>query len=111
MGSFIKGDVVVVPFPFSDLSETKVRRPALVITRLDGEDLILCMITTQFRSDRYVITLFGEDFVDGSIDKDSYIRPNRLFTADSKLVIEKRGILKTEKIDEVVAKLIEIIKS
>jgi len=37
MAEFIKGDVVVVPFPFSDLTQAK-RRPALVIATLAGED-------------------------------------------------------------------------
>ena len=45
MGRFIKGDVVVVPFPFSDLSTSK-RRPALVLADLAGDDLILCQITS-----------------------------------------------------------------
>jgi len=40
---FVKGDVVVVPFPFSDLTEAK-RRPALVLAELDGDDRILCQI-------------------------------------------------------------------
>ena len=35
----MKGDVVVVPFPFSDLTEAK-RRPALVLAELDGDDRI-----------------------------------------------------------------------
>jgi len=43
---FVKGDVVVVPFPFSDLTGAK-RRPALVLAELDGEDRILCQITSQ----------------------------------------------------------------
>jgi len=41
MGRFVKGDVVVVPFPFSDLAMSK-RRPALVIANLAGDDLVLC---------------------------------------------------------------------
>jgi len=41
MEKFIKGDVVVIPFPFSDLSGSK-RRPALIISNLEGYDLILC---------------------------------------------------------------------
>lgn len=45
MAKFVRGDVVVVPFPFSDLSQSK-RRPALVITSLDGDGLILCQITS-----------------------------------------------------------------
>ncbi len=46
MAGFIKGDVVVVPFSFSDLSHLK-RRPALVISTLQGNDVILCQITRQ----------------------------------------------------------------
>ncbi|TET61184.1 MAG: hypothetical protein E3J52_01960 [Promethearchaeota archaeon] len=44
MARFIKGDVVIVPFPFSDLTKSK-RRPALVISNLKGDDIILCQIT------------------------------------------------------------------
>ena len=44
MARFVKGDVVVVPFPFSDLSQSK-RRPALIIASLEGDDAILCQIT------------------------------------------------------------------
>ena len=46
MARFVKGDIVVVPFPFSDLTQAK-RRPALVITTLKGDDIILCQITSQ----------------------------------------------------------------
>jgi mRNA interferase MazF len=45
VAKFIKGDVVVIPFPFSDLTQSK-RRPALVIAELEGDDLILCQITS-----------------------------------------------------------------
>ena len=41
MERFVKGDVVVVPFPFSDLTQAK-RRPALIIAELEGTDLIFC---------------------------------------------------------------------
>jgi len=44
---FVKGDVVVVPFTFSDLTQAK-RRPALVVSVLEGDDLILSQITSQF---------------------------------------------------------------
>jgi hypothetical protein len=46
MGRFVKGDVVVAPFPFSDLSAAK-RRPALVVASLTGDDVILCQITSK----------------------------------------------------------------
>ena len=109
MGKFIKGDVVVVPFPFSDLSSSK-KRPALVITQLSGEDVILCQITTPIRPDGYSISLLDTDFISGSIKYDSTIRPNRLFTADSKTINYCAGKLSSSKIKEVVDKIIEIIQ-
>ncbi len=42
----VKGDVVVVPFPFSSLADQK-RRPALIISNQIGSDFILCQITSK----------------------------------------------------------------
>lgn len=109
MAEFIKGDVVVVPFPFSDLTQAK-RRPALVVSKLEGDDLILCQITSQFIKDNYAISLTDKDFVKGSLKQQSNIRPNRIFTADSHIVLYKVGSLKTEKLNEVIEKIVEIIR-
>ena len=46
MEKFVKGEVVVVPFPFTDLSAAK-RRPAIIIANLKGDDLILAQITSK----------------------------------------------------------------
>ncbi len=108
MGKFVKGEVVVVPFPFSDLSSTK-RRPALVIASLTGDDVILCQITSKSISDDYTIPLLISDFSSGTITQDSNIRPNRLFTADSNIILYQAGKIKTEKLRQVVKKIIEII--
>jgi mRNA interferase MazF len=110
MGKFVKGDVVVIPFPFSDLSASK-KRPAFVVTQLAGDDVILCMITTPAKTDGYSIPINKADFVAGGIDHDSHIRPNRLFTADSKLVSRSAGKLSKKKIEQVVSKIIEIVQS
>jgi mRNA interferase MazF len=61
VGGFVKGDVVVVLFPFSDLSSAK-KRPALVIAALDGDDVLLCQITSRLISDQYSIPLTSEQF-------------------------------------------------
>jgi mRNA interferase MazF len=109
MAEFVKGDVVVVPFPFSDLTQAK-RRPALVIANLAADDLILCQITSQNITDRYAITLQSSDFSDGGLNQTSNIRPNRLFTADRGIILYKAGQLKTEKLNEAIAKIVEIIE-
>ena len=49
MARFVKGDVVVVPFPFSDLTQAK-RRPALVVASLRGDDVVLYQITSRLVS-------------------------------------------------------------
>ena len=55
MGKPIAGEVVVIPFPQSNLQPGK-RRPALVVADLPGDDLILCQITSRARSDAWSST-------------------------------------------------------
>jgi len=110
MGRFVKGDVVVVPFPFTDLSNLK-RRPALAVTQLSGDDVILCQITTPHRADGYSISLSRADFTSGGLKHDSTIRPNRLFTADSNIIAYCAGKLSAEKVREVIEKLVQIIRA
>ena len=107
MEKLIKGNVVVLPFPFSDLSNTK-KRPALIIAVLEGDDIILCQITSS-RSDKYSILLENKDFKEGNLNIESNIRPNRLFTADKSLVLYKVGSLKENKVQEVITKIEQIL--
>ena len=100
MEEFVKGDVVVLPFPFSDLSKSK-KRPALVVANLEDQDIILCQITSEVRVDNYSIVLSNNDFKKGSLNLTSIIRPNRLFTADKSIILYKIGSLKESKIKEV----------
>ncbi len=109
MARFVKGDIIVVPFPFSDLTQTK-RRPALVISALEGNDLSLCQITSQSVRDNYAILLDDKDFNTGSLKQSNYIRPNRIFTADNHIVLYRVGDLKLDKINEIIEKVIEIIR-
>lgn len=110
MAGFVKGDVVVVPFPFSDLSGNK-RRPALVVATLSGDDLILCQITSQQTNDRYAIPLDPADFAQGSLKQNSNARPNRLFTADSRIILYRAGTLARTKVDKVAEAIVDIIRA
>jgi len=107
MGSFVKGEVVVFPFPFSDLSDSK-RRPALVLADLSGDDLILCMITKSQR-DSDSISVSDADFSSGKLNQLSNVRANRLFTGDANLIYYSAGQLKPNKVKEVVDKLVDIL--
>lgn len=108
MAKSMKGDVVVVPFPFSDLTQTR-RRPAFVIASLEGDDVILCQITSQTIRDQYAISINDDDFENGSLKQPSNIRPNRLFTADSHIILYRTGNLRREKINEVISKVVQIV--
>ena len=111
MGKFVKGDIVVLPFPFSDLSASK-KRPALVVASVQPfDDLILCMITSQSTTDARAVPLTATDFTTGGLPSVSNIRPNRLFTADSAIVVRIAGRLSTAKIEAVVTEIIRIISA
>lgn len=109
MAKPVKGDVVVVPFPFSDLSQAK-RRPALVVADLDGDDLILCQITSQSVRDRYAVVLAAGDFHQGSLNQISNARPNRLFTADHRLVLYQVGKLTIQKMTDITHMIVQIMR-
>jgi mRNA interferase MazF len=108
MGAFVKGDVVVAPFPFSDLSAAK-KRPALVVATLTGNDIILCQITSQVAADSYAVPLTDRDFTSGGLRQASNVRPNRLFTAESSIILYRAGTISTTKMHEVLTKLVQIL--
>jgi mRNA interferase MazF len=110
MAGFVKGDVVVIPFPFSDLSGNK-RRPALVLATLPGNDIILCQITSRNRKDKFTLALSLADFISGSLPVESYIRPNRIFTADKTIIVRKAGIIKKNVMNTVTETLVELFNS
>lgn len=109
MARFVKGDVVVVPFPFSDLTHAK-RRPALVVAEADGSALLLCQITSQAARDCYAVRLNDADFESGSLHKSSHIRTNRVFTADGGIVLYAAGRLRRAKTDEAVETLVALLR-
>lgn len=109
MEGFVKGDIVVIPFPFSDLSKSK-RRPAIVLKELTGNDLILCQITSKKTKDIYSISLSEKEFKKGTLKQESNIRPNKLFTADNSIIEYKAGTLKETKTKEVIEKICKMFK-
>lgn len=111
MAEFVKGDVVVTPFPFSDLTSS-IRRPALVVANLKGNDLILCQITSKERPlDPYQIILNHGDFSKKGLKTMSFIKPSIIFTLRKSIIIRNIGKISKEKIKEVEDKICNIIKS
>lgn len=108
MAGFVRGEIVVVPFPFSDLSNSK-RRPALVLADLPGDDIILCQITSQYTKDGFAVQIGPSEFKSGTLAKPSYIRPNRIFTADKSIIIKKVAQVNEEVLQEAITTIIDLI--
>ena len=109
MGESVKGEVVIVPFPFSDLSRIK-KRPALVVADLQGDDRILCQITSQSYGDPYSIPLNSDDFNFGGLMMESWVRPNKIFTFESSIIEKSVGHLNSQKINEIIGVIIKILR-
>ena len=107
MERFVKGNVVVLPFPYTDLSKIK-KRPSLVVANLKGNNIILCQITGQPRPDPDLVNMKNTDFQTGSLHRDSFIMPSFLFTIHKSKIDYVAGKLNLEKIKEVEKKLCEI---
>jgi mRNA interferase MazF len=90
MGRPLIGDVVVVTFPFSDLSGSK-KRPAFVAGHAEHGELILCQITSQPYASKNSVTITPEDFATQGLDRVSFARPDKLFTADESIVARVIG--------------------
>lgn len=108
MGRFVRGEVVVIPFPFSDLTATK-RRPALVVADLPGDDVMLCQITSQPTANAFAINLSDQDFLTGGINRPSTIRPERIFTADTHIIVRGIGKVSDAKLREVASAITRIV--
>jgi mRNA interferase MazF len=109
MENFVKADVVVIPFPFSNLSESK-RRPALVLADLPGNDILLCQITSQVSNKQLELSLEAKDFISGSLPVNSYIRPTRIFTADKNIIVRKTGTVSSDLMDKVIDGLVSVLR-
>ena len=89
------GAVILVRFPFSDLSQSKLR-PAVVLVHADRGDWILCQITSKPYGDPRAVQITDADFATGGLRLVSYARPGKLFTAHQTLFSAEAGELNAE---------------
>jgi len=103
------GAVVLVPFPFSDLSQAKLR-PAVVLAGVDRGDWILCQVTSRPYSDPKALMLSDESLADGSLRRVSFARPGKLFTANSTLLRAQVGQLTQETLGQLIDAVCAMIR-
>jgi mRNA interferase MazF len=100
MARFVSGEVVVVPFPFTDLQSAKVR-PAIVIASLSRGDLILCQITSHAGSHPTPVQILQSDFERGGLARLSFASPHRVVTANESCIRRSVGKLKAAKLNDI----------
>ena len=108
MERFVSGNLVVIDFPFSDLTELK-RRPSLVLKNISGNDFILCQITSNSYHQHEEVIITNNDLSEGKLRKFSYVRFTKLFTLDKSLIRYKLGKVNSNKLSEILNRLHEYL--
>ena len=103
------GSIVLVPFPFSDLSQSK-RRPAVVLASAERGDWILCQITSKPYADARAVELTDADFARGGLRLVSYARPTKLFTAHESLFVAEVGFLSAVALKRIADEVVSVIQ-
>ena len=104
-----KGSVVLLRFPFSDLSQSKLR-PAVVLASADRDDWILCQLTSKPYGDVRAIQITDADFASGGLRLMSYARPAKLFTAHRSLFVAEPGKLRPDALAKVREAVLDVLK-
>ena len=108
-----QGEILIVPFPFSDLRSVK-RRPVLVLSKKrDNEisdDIITCGITSNLKDSKYSVLIENKNLARGQIPVKSRIKVNKLFTIDKRIVEKSIGAIDKETFDKVKMEFHNLLK-
>ena len=109
-----RGDVVLIPFPFTDLSTFK-QRPALVLSsdefNAGSQDVITAAITSHLSHHALAgdFTLREQDLRAGGLPRASTVRLGKIVTLDKRLIRKKLGCLPEHTVREIGVKLHSLV--
>lgn len=91
-----QGDIVLLPYPYTDLSKTK-QRPAVIISKssVNHQSYIVAKITSVIRQDKFSFSITFND-IDRELKYKSEVRTNELFTVSPTIIIKKFASFKKE---------------
>ena len=109
---FNQGDVIIVPFPFSNLTGVR-QRPVLVLSKsaysMECGDIVTCGITSNLKDSKYSILIDNSNLMEGNIPVKSRIRVDKLFTIEQSIVIKKFGRLNKDTFGKVKKEFLNLI--
>ncbi|MBW7474800.1 type II toxin-antitoxin system PemK/MazF family toxin [Paenibacillus oenotherae] len=107
-----QGDILLIPFPFSDLSSTK-QRPVLVLSNSayngSQQDILVAGITSNLSDRTYLIHLTTNDLEQGQLKVDSGIRADKIYTLSKQIVVKKFGRVNQTIVSQVKEKINELL--
>jgi len=105
-----RGDIVLIPVPFSDLSAKK-KRPVLIISNDKhnniSQDMIVVAITSNLVQPG--IPLSNSDMINGQLPKPSVIRCDKIYSLDKFIVVKRIGHVSSVIVDKVKSDVITLI--
>lgn len=111
MERYLKGDIVLSPFPFSGEEEFKAR-PSLILAALPyagGTDYLVCLMTTQAAADPYLTSLTNADIERGQLSQACFLRPTYAYTVAERQIRRRLGTLRAAKLAEVIETLVGVL--
>ena len=103
------GAVALVPFPFSDFSQSKYR-PVVVLAHAGRHDFVVCQVTSNRYADTGAVELSESDFAEGSLRRLSFARPGKLFTAHIGLLRVRVGALAPRSHARIVDRVVALLR-
>jgi len=105
-------ELVLLPFPFSDLTSAKVR-PALVLStdayNATYDDVIVCTLTTNLSRTDYSVLIQQTDLENGVLKVPSRVKVDALIQADQSLILTSIGRLKASVFEQVLTIFVELV--
>mgnify|MGYP006298855605 CR=1 FL=1 len=112
--NYQKGDIVIIKFPFSDLSRVK-KRPSLIISNdlvNQTGDYLMVQITSKIRNDELSLEINQKHYIDQkALPLQSYIRLHKIFLLNEDLIISKYTAVKESFMNTIIERIIKLLKS
>ena len=109
---FEHGEIVLVPFPFTDMSKSKLR-PVLILSNTSynkkSSDFICCGITSNMNNKKNSVILEDTDMKDGTLPKKSRIKFSNIFTLQRDLAVRQIGQINSKKLSIVISSITKLI--
>lgn len=102
------GDLVGIPFPYSDMATTK-RRPVLVVTTPDRHGDFMGLAVTSVVTEESAMAIEAGDMALGTLPKNSWVRYDKLFTLSSQIITKTYGSLRPEPLQSIIECLCDYI--